>query len=103
LDAVRRQRVVAFEPITDSVPSHTYADGTDVVEFVSKQQELALLRDAIASLPPRCREVLTLRTARGCSQKEIARRMGISENAVEKQMANGLRLCSAYFAQRGMP
>src|SRR5437868_3402454 len=31
LDAVRRQRVVAFEPITDGTPSSVLADSTDVV------------------------------------------------------------------------
>ena len=40
LDAVRRQRVVRFEPITDETPSSVLADGTDVVATVSKQQEL---------------------------------------------------------------
>jgi hypothetical protein len=53
LDAVRRQRVVRFEPITDETPSSVLADGTDVAETVSKQQELELLTKAIQSLPER--------------------------------------------------
>jgi RNA polymerase sigma-70 factor (ECF subfamily) len=87
LDAVRRQQVVRFEPITDSTDSSVLTDGADVVATVSKQQELELLTKAIQSLPTRCREILTLRTAYGCTQKEIARKLGVSDSTVEKQTA----------------
>jgi RNA polymerase sigma-70 factor (ECF subfamily) len=103
LDTLRRQRVVSFEPLTESSPSAVFSDDTDVVELVSRRQELALLRQAIELLPPRCRQVVTLRIALGCSQRQIAERLSISENAVEKQLANGIRLCAAYFSERGMP
>lgn len=101
LDAVRRQQVVRFEPITDSTDSSVLADGADVVAAVSKQQELELLTKAIQSLPTRCREILTLRTAYGCTQKEIARKLGVSESTVEKQTALGIRLCAEFFATGG--
>jgi RNA polymerase sigma-70 factor (ECF subfamily) len=101
LDAVRRQQVVRFEPITDSTDSSVLADGADVVAIVSKQQELELLTKAIQSLPARCREILTLRTAYGCTQKEIARKLGVSESTVEKQTALGIRLCAEFFATGG--
>ncbi len=99
LDDVRRQRVVQFEPITDDTPSSVLADGTDVVETVSKQQELELLTKAIQSLPERCRQIFTLRTAYGLTQKEIAGRLGVSLSTVEKQMAQGIKLCAEYFAR----
>ena len=103
LDAVRRQKVVAFEPMTENPDSSVYRDNTDVVETVSKQQEFALLTQAIQTLPERCRQVFTLRTAYGLSQKEIAAKLGISENTVEKQMGKGIRLCTEFFARRGLP
>ncbi len=98
LDAVRRQRVVRFEPITDETPSSVLADGTDVVETISKQQELELLTKAIQSLPERARQVFTLRTAYGLTQKQIAERLGVSLSTVEKQMTQGIRLCAEFFA-----
>ena len=101
LDAVRRQQVVRFEPITDSTDSSVLTDGADVVATVSKQQELELLTKAIQSLPTRCREILTLRTAYGCTQKEIARKLGVSDSTVEKQTALGIRLCAEFFAHGG--
>lgn len=99
LDAVRRQRVVAFEPITDDTDSSVLADNTDVVATVSKQQELELLTKAIQALPERCRQVFTLRTAYGLTQRQIAEKLGVSESTVEKQMAQGIQWCAEFFAE----
>jgi RNA polymerase sigma-70 factor (ECF subfamily) len=101
LDAVRRQQVVRFEQITDDTPPSVLADSTDVVETVSKQQELELLTRAIQSLPERARQVFTLRTAYGLTQQQIADRLGVSLSTVEKQMTQGIRLCAEYFAGMG--
>ena len=65
-------------------------------EQINTHQELALLGRAIEALPDRCRQVLTLRKVFGLSQKEIAARLAISENTVETQIANGMRLCTQY-------
>lgn len=97
-DALRRQRVVRFESVTDNPDSSVLTDTADVFATVSKQQELELLTEAIQSLPDRCRQILTLRTAYGLAQKEIASRLGVSESTVEKQTALGIRLCAAFFA-----
>ena len=99
LDAVRRQRVARFEPITEDTPPSVLADGTDVIETVSKQQELELLTKAIQALPERCRLIFTLRTAYGLTQKEIAAQLGVSLSTVEKQMAQGIQLCAEFFAR----
>lgn len=103
LDHLRRQQVIAFEPITETADSSVFTDATDVVATVSKKQELDLLTQAIQSLPARCRQVFTLRTAYGLSQREIAAKLGISENTVEKQMSNGIRRCTEFFARHGLP
>jgi RNA polymerase sigma-70 factor (ECF subfamily) len=89
--------------MTENPDSSVYRDNTDVVETVSKRQEFTLLTQAIQTLPERCRQVFTLRTAYGLSQKEIAAKLGISENTVEKQMGKGIRVCTEFFAARGLP
>lgn len=101
LDAVRRQRVVAFEPITDDTDPTVLTDAADVVASVTKQQELELLTKAIQALPERVRQIFTLRTAYGLTQKQIAEKLGVSESTVEKQMAAGIRQCAAFFARGG--
>ena len=103
LDALRRRQVVSFEPMAEDNGSPVYMDVTDVVETVSRRQELELLTEAIQSLPDRCRQVFTLRAVYGLSQREIAQKLGISENTVEKQMGRGLKRCGEFFAQRGLP
>ena len=57
-------------------------------------QEQDLHARVIASLPDKCREVLTLRKIHGLSQKEIAQRLGIAEHTVEKHISHGVRLCA---------
>jgi RNA polymerase sigma-70 factor (ECF subfamily) len=99
LDAVRRQKVISFESLTDIDDSSVLADSTDVIATVSKQQELELLTRAIQTLPERCRQIFTLRTAYGLTQKQIAEQLGVSESTVEKQMAQGIRSCAAFFAR----
>ncbi|MBI5689599.1 MAG: RNA polymerase sigma factor [Verrucomicrobia bacterium] len=103
VDQMRRQRVVSFEPMTEISDSSVFLGGGTIPEAVSHDEELALLTQAIQSLPDRCRQVFTLRVAYGLSQREIAARLGISENTVEKQIGKGLRRCTAFFARHGLP
>ena len=100
LDGVRRQRIAAFEPITEDADSSVFEDSHDVVAAVSKQQELELLTLAIQSLPARSRQVLTLRTAYGFTPAQIAAKLGVSLSTVEKEMAKSIRACAAFFAAR---
>lgn len=99
-DAVRRQRVVAFEPITEELDPVVFADNTDIVATVSKQQELELLTEAIQALPDRCRRIFTLRVAYGLNHRQIAEMLKVSLSTVEKQTALGIQLCATFFSER---
>ncbi len=91
LDQMRRQQVIAFEPITEITDSSVFTDSTNVAETVSQRQEFELLTQAIQSLPARCRQVFSLCAADGRSQREIAEGLGFSKNTVAQQMSKGLR------------
>jgi RNA polymerase sigma factor (sigma-70 family) len=102
LDRLRRTRIVSLDALAEMGRMDVLDQTPSAEERLNTRQELALLMDAIASLPDRCREALTLRKLYGLSQREIAQRLGITESTVEKHVAYGVRLCAErMFAQRG--
>ncbi|MFT3780958.1 MAG: sigma-70 family RNA polymerase sigma factor [Nibricoccus sp.] len=103
LDVVRRQSVVAFEPLAENPDSSVYISDGNTHDQIKQKEEFALLTEAIQTLPEGCRRVLTLRVAYGLTQKEIALRLQISENTVEKHMSTGIRRCRDFFARKGLP
>lgn len=101
LDLRRRRAVARAEPITENVHWPVLEDSPGVVDLVSRQQELALLDEAIRALPERCQHVFLLRKIQGLSQREIAARLGITENTVETLVGKGARRCADYLRKRG--
>ena len=53
----------------------------------------ALIERAVTELPAKCRLALTLHWREGLTQKEIAERMNLSRQMVQKYLANGLAHC----------
>ncbi len=103
LDLRRRRKVSVAEPITENSTLPVLEDSPGVVDLVSRQQELALLEEAIRMLPERCQLVFLLRKIQGLSQREIALRLGISENTVETLVGKGTRRCADYLRERMDP
>ena len=102
LDILRRRKAVVIEGVSDLTKIEVIEDRPDASETVNRQQELALLAEAVRDLPERCRQVLTLRLLYGLPHKEIATRLGISDQTVKAQLAKGTRRCAEYFEQRGV-
>jgi RNA polymerase sigma factor (sigma-70 family) len=63
-------------------------------------QTLGLHCDAVASLPPQCRQVYLLRKVHGLSHKEIADHLGIAVSTVEKHLIKGVAQCDRYIQER---
>lgn len=101
-DLLRRRAVADTMAITETVALPVLEDGPNVVAFVSRREELALLTEAIHALPERCRHVFLLRKIQGLSQKEIAARLGITENTVETLVAKGARRCADHLHAFGI-
>jgi RNA polymerase sigma factor (sigma-70 family) len=101
-DFITRKTRAVLIPITETEGLAVLEEGSDVVEQVCRKQELALLTEAIHSLPERCREVLLLRKIKGLSQKEIAELLGIAEHTVEALAAKGTRRCADFLRARGV-
>ena len=99
-DWLRHRQVVPIELVADLEALEVLDEGEQIDEIVNSHQELAMLVKAIQGLPERCRQVFTLRKVYGYSQKEIALRLGISENTVEQHLTKAARRCAqALFAQ----
>jgi RNA polymerase sigma factor (sigma-70 family) len=101
-DLFRRQRPVSIEDLAETQRMAVVEDKADAAETASHSQEIELLIAAVQALPPRCREVVTLRKLHGLSYRDIAVRLGISENTVNAQLAIGLVRCRQYLAARGV-
>ena len=88
LNHVRNQRVRR-----DAIP-HLASESrpTAGVDSTLVEEELAsAIRDAVAALPPRCREVFELSRGQGLRYAEIAGVLGISIKTVETQMGRALK------------
>lgn len=98
LDLVRSNRRSPFSAVTDIEQLGVLDKDTDAAAKAAHAQEVEFLIEAVASLPPKCREIFTLRRLQGVPQKEIAARLGLSEQTVQVQAARGLRKVEKYFA-----
>ncbi len=68
--------------------------GDETYNRVAANQEFGHFCEAVRLLPLQCRKVFVLKKVYGYTQKEIAKSLQISESAVEKHIANGIRRCS---------
>lgn len=73
--------------------SHAAAPGCEPERTVAAQQQLDCLLHAVSQLPPRCRQAFVLYKFDGLSSADIAEKMGISVNMVEKHIINGMLAC----------
>src|ERR1700761_10488 len=103
IDHVRHSRVVSITSTGNlellEIPEPE-PNGEERVEF---RQEIQAINAALEELPKVCRETLILRRVEGLPQKEVARRLKISEKTVEKHMATGVRLLIKVFGRGGKP
>ena len=67
------------------------SDGIDPEQIIAGRQRLDRLVDAVNLLPPKCRAVFVLRKFEGMSHAEIAERLDISRNMVEKHLRNAIQ------------
>lgn len=91
-DRVRRGRVVSIEAAGYLGASNVLIDEVSPERHTSAHEQLRRLATAFDALPPKCREVMWLRRVDGLSQKEVAKRLGVTAKTVEKHIARGMRL-----------
>ncbi|MGE5500845.1 MAG: RNA polymerase sigma factor, partial [Ignavibacteriales bacterium] len=83
IDRTRHARVVPLEVAVD-LDGWAGADEVTPDRHLTARDELRRLQAGLDQLPARCREVVVLRKIEGLSQREVAARMGIREDTVER-------------------
>lgn len=92
IDRVRRSRIVSIETVADLDVSIVSEGEASPERQAIARDELRQLQAALERLPLRCREVVVMRKIDGVPQREVAARLGITEDTVEKQVAKGVRM-----------
>ena len=69
----------------------------DPFQQVRKAEEVSILKEAISTLPKRCRMIFTMRKFEELSHQEIANRLGLSKFTVQNQGLIGMQKCRQHF------
>jgi RNA polymerase sigma factor (sigma-70 family) len=90
INRVRRDQIVSIEVVADPDTFGVALDEPGPDRSVMARQELKKLQAALDRLPKRAREAVVLRKIEGLSYREIATRMGISEDTVSEYLSTGM-------------
>ena len=86
--------------VDDYEQGNTEFGSDNLEDNLIAQQKLGAFCEAVATLPPKCRQVVLMKKVYGMSYKEIARRLGVSISAVEKHLIKGGKRCDIVLAER---
>jgi RNA polymerase sigma factor (sigma-70 family) len=92
-DFARRQKTETKFFVPDDTPHETPSDEALPDQRLEHSERSRLLASAIDSLPPRCRQVFVMRMHENIPQDEIARRLGITRNMVDRHMRIAIERC----------
>ncbi|NYT70042.1 sigma-70 family RNA polymerase sigma factor [Pusillimonas noertemannii] len=90
IDKHRQSRLLDVVPLHE-LEEYEHPLLTDPDAQARTAQLLASLKEALAELPFKCRQVFLLHRLEGHTQEEIAQKLGISVNMVEKHMTRTVR------------
>lgn len=92
INRLQKDSIVSIETMADLDALGIAADEPGPDRSAFARDLLRRLQSALDNLPPRCREAVTLKRVEGLSSREIAQRMGISEQSVANHVAHGVNV-----------
>jgi RNA polymerase sigma-70 factor (ECF subfamily) len=92
INRLQRENIVPIEVMADLDALGVAAEEPGPERGALARDALRKLQAALDSLPPRSRQALLLKRVEGLSTREIATRMGISEQSVANHIARGVRV-----------
>ncbi len=105
LDHVKRAEsrlAVSVEEIGESGFGEAERSGDETFDQVASNEEFSHFCEAVRQLPVQCRRAFVLKKVYGCSQREIAKEMNLSESTVEKHIAQGVKRCTYFMMLHGV-
>jgi RNA polymerase sigma factor (sigma-70 family) len=91
INRAKRARIVSFDLVADLEGLDLDIDLLATERHLSARDELRRAQAGLDNLPRRCREVVQLRKVEGLTTREVADRLGVGVDTVEKQMTLGMR------------
>ena len=92
-DFTRRRKMQFKYVISDDVPHDVPSDEASAEQLIDAARRSQMLHMAIETLPPRCRQIFVMRMHEDVPQDEIAKRLGISKNMVERHLRIAIERC----------
>jgi RNA polymerase sigma factor (sigma-70 family) len=105
LDHLKRAEQRLASPVGDDTEALFGAApeaGAEPFHQVASREEFSLFCEAVRELPLPCRKVFILKKVYGHSQRDIAQALNLSENTVEKLVAQGVKQCALRLRERGL-
>ena len=92
IDRVRRGQVVPIDAVADLDALGIAVDAPGPDRSVMAREQLRRLQSALDKLSPRVRQVVVMRRVECIARREIALRMGVTEDTVAEYLADGMRI-----------
>ena len=97
LDHMKRTETRLSDSFDEDEAGHELtAYGADPLNEASSHEEFSLFCEAVRLLPTQCRRAFVLKKVYGYSRREIAERMGVSENTVQTYISRGMKACMQF-------
>jgi len=91
INRLKREHIVPIEAVADVEALNAAIEAPGPERTTIARDELRRLQAALDRLPPRAREAVVLGRIEGLSGRQIAARMGITEQAVSHHLITGVR------------
>jgi RNA polymerase sigma factor (sigma-70 family) len=91
LDWLKHQKALRIDSLPDDDVFVHPSEDTFTEDLVNCYQEIERLLTNVGQLPPKCRQVFTLRKMFGFTQKEVGRLLDVTVHTVEQHMLKATR------------
>ncbi len=93
IDTIRRKRRQGIHATWDEITEDVVDPAPLPDRLLETREEFRLVKEALETLSPNCRQALLLNRVEGLTHAQIAGRLGVSPSMVSKYIMSALRRC----------